>query len=129
MMRQIRGGATNLSVPLIPEKHQSGIAAGVRENRTFSDLLLVRDTMLDPKVFPTIKDKPRQQQYHIESENIEAFAQKINGNLKKFYTVIKSNNATFTHIDVHFRKSGDNSAATFENAAARKRKDYQAANE
>ena len=28
-------------------------------------------TVLDPRVFPTIKDKPRQQQYHIESENID----------------------------------------------------------
>ena len=55
------------------------------------------DTTLDPKVFPTIKDKPRHQQYHIESENIEALAQKINGTLKKFYTVIKSNNASFTN--------------------------------
>ena len=40
-------------------------------------------TVLNPEDFPTIKDKPRQQQYHIESENIEAFTQKINGNLKQ----------------------------------------------
>ena len=105
------------------------IAEGIRENRTFSDLLLVMDTVLDPTDFPNIKDKPRHQQYHIESENIEAFAQKINGNLKKFYTVIKSNNASFTHIDVHFGKGGDNSASTLENAAASKRKEYQAVNE
>ena len=87
------------------------------------------DTTLDPKVFPTIKDKPRQQQYHIESENIEALAQKINGNLKIFYTVIKRNNALFTHIDVHFGKGGDNHAARLENAAASKGKEYQAAND
>jgi hypothetical protein len=68
---------TNLSVPipvvpLIPERNPSGRIANVRENRTFSDVLLVMGTVLDPKDFPTIKDKPRQQQYHIESENIEA---------------------------------------------------------
>ena len=87
-------------------------------------------TVLDPKVFPTIKDKPRQQQYrNIDSENIGAFAQQINGNLKQAYTVIKSENASFTHIDVHFGKGGDNSAAKLENAAATKRKEYQAAHE
>eukprot|EP00944_MAST-04C_sp_MAST-4C-sp1_P014984 g14984.t1 len=118
---------TNLSVPipvipLIPERHQSGRTASVRENRTFSDVLLIMHTVLDPKIFPTIKDKPR-------SENIEALTQKINGNLQKFYTVIKSENASFTHIDVHFGKGGDNSAASLENAAALKRKEYQVANE
>ena len=70
------GEPTNLSVPipvisLIPERQHPGINAGVRENRTFGDVLLVMGTVLDPKVFPTIKDKPRHQQYHIESENTE----------------------------------------------------------
>ena len=87
------------------------------------------NTVLDPKEFLSIKDKLRHQQYHIESENIEALAQKNNGNLKKFYTVIKSNSASFTHIAVHFGKGGDNSTSTLENAAASKRKEYQAANE
>ena len=87
------------------------------------------DTVLDPTDFPTIEDRPRHQQYHIESENIEAFARKINGNLKKIYTVIKSNNASLTHVDVHFGKGGDNSATTLENAAATKRKEYLAASE
>ena len=86
-------------------------------------------TVLDPTDFPTTNDKSRHQQYHIESENIEAFAQKICGNLKKFYTVIKSNNASFTHVDVHFGKGGDNSATTLENAAATKRKEYRAASD
>ena len=36
-------------------------------------------------------------------------------------------NASFTHIDVHFGKGGDNSAAKLENAAAIKRKEYRAA--
>ena len=82
------GEPTNLSVPipaipLIPKRHQPGITAGARENRTFSDVLLILHTTLDPKVFPTIEDRPRHQQYYFESENTEAMAQKINGNLKK----------------------------------------------
>ena len=103
---------TNLSVPipvipLIPERCSSGRTASVRENRTFSDVLLVMGTVLDPKVFPTIKDKSCQQQYrNIDSENIGAFAPQINGNLQQAYTVIKSENASFTHIDVHFGKVG-----------------------
>jgi hypothetical protein len=126
---------TNLSVPipvipLIPERCSSGRTTSVRENRTFSDVLLVMGTVLDPQVFPTIKDKPRQQQYcNIDSENIGAFAPQINGNLQQAYTVIKSENASFTHIDVHFGKGGDNSAAKLENAAAIKRKEYRAAHE
>ena len=125
---------TNLSVPipvipLIPERCSSGRTASVRENRTFSDVILVMGTVLDPQVFPTIKDKPRQQQYNIESENIGAFTPQINGNLKQAYTVIKSENATFTHIDVHFGKGGANNAAKLESAAATKRKEYRAAHE
>jgi hypothetical protein len=128
------GEPTNLSVPipaipLIPKRHQPGITAGARENRTFSDVLLILHTTLDPKVFPTIEDRPRHQQYYFESENTEAMAQKINGNLKKILTVIKNAQAPFTRIDVHFAKGGDNCAASLENAAARKRKEFQAANE
>ena len=126
---------TNLSVPipvipLIPERCSSGRTASVRQNRTFSDVLLVMGTVLNPQVFPTIKDKPRRQQYcNIDSENIGAFAQQINGNLQQAYTVIKSENATFTHIDVHFAKGGANNAAKLESAAATKRKEYRAAHE
>ena len=128
------GETTNLSIPipvipLIPERDRLRCSTSVRENRTFSDVLLIMGTVLDPRVFPTIKDKPRQQQYHIESENNEAFTQKINGNLKQAYTVIKSENATLTHIDVHFGRGGDKGAANLENAAVRKRKEYQAAHE
>ena len=91
-----------------------------------SNSLLIRG----PPPCTTIKDKPRQQQYHdIDSENIRAFAPQINGNLQQAYTVIKSENASFTHIDVHFRKGGDNSAAKLESAAATKRKEYRAAHE
>ena len=35
----------------------------------------------------------------------------------------------FTHIDVHFGKGGDTSAAQLESAATTKRKEYQAAHE
>ena len=108
-----------LAIPLIPEGCPLGRPVTIRENRTFSDVLLVMGTVLDPQVFPTIKDKPRQQQYHnIASENIGAFTQQINGNLKQAYTVIKSENASFTHIDVHFAKGGANNAAKLESAAA-----------
>ena len=128
------GEPANLSIPipvipLIPERDRLRCFTSVRENRTFSDVLLIMGTVLDPRVFPTIKDKPRQQQYHIESENIEAFTQKINGNLKQAYTVVKSENATLTHIDVHFGRGGDKGAANLENAAVRKGKEYQAAHE
>ena len=100
---------TNLSVPipaipLIPERQQSEryCPVSIRENRTFSDVLLVMGTVLDPHIFPTIKDRPRQQRYHnIDREDIESFTPQINGNLKQAYTVIKSENASFTHIDVH----------------------------
>jgi len=123
---------TNLSVPipaipLIPERGSLGRPVSIRENRTFSDVLLVMGTVLNPKVFPTIKDKPRQQQYHIESENIVTFSDKINGNLQKAYTVIKKDRATFTHIDVHFGRGGDTSAAKLESAATNKRKEYREA--
>ena len=45
---------TNLSIPipvipLIPERQQSERTASVRENRTFSDVLLVMGTVLDPQ--------------------------------------------------------------------------------
>ena len=117
-------------VPLIPERGTTRRTASVRENRTFSDVLLVMGTVLDPQVFPTIKDKSRQQRYrNINSENIGAFTQEINGNLQQAYTVIKSEKATFTHIDVHFRKGGNISAAKLENAAATKRNEYRAAHE
>ena len=87
-------------------------------------------TVLDPQVFPTIKDKPRQRRYcNIDSGNIGAFTQEINGNLKQAYTVIKDENASFTHVDVHFGKGGDTSAAKLENAAATKRNEYRAAHE
>ena len=49
--------------------------------------------------------------------------------LKQAYTVIKSENASFTHIDVHFAKGGSSNAAKLENAAATKRKEYLAAHE
>ena len=67
--------------------------------------------------------------YHIESENIVTFSDKINGNLKKAYTVIKKDRATFTHIDVHFGRGGDTSAAKLESAATNKRKEYREAHE
>ena len=35
----------------------------------------------------------------------------------------------FTHIDVHFGKGGDTSAAQLESAATTKRKEYRAAHE
>ena len=115
---------------MIPERYSSGRTTSIRENRTFSDVLLVMGTVLDPTIFPTIKDKPRQQQYSsINSENSRAFAPQINGNLQQAYTVIKSENATFTHIDVHFAKGGANNAAKLESAAATKRKEYRAAHE
>jgi len=114
-------------VPMIPERQSSERTASVRQNRTFSDVLLVMGTVLNPKEFPTIKDEPRQQQYHIESKNIVTFSDKINGNLQKAYTVIKKDRATFTHIDVHFGRGGDTSAAKLESAATNKRKEYREA--
>eukprot|EP00944_MAST-04C_sp_MAST-4C-sp1_P007750 g7750.t1 len=118
-------GLSTLIIPLIPERCPLGRPISIRENRTFSDVLLVMGTVLDPQIFPTIKDRPRQQRYHnIESENIDTFTKQINGNLKQAYTVIKSENASFTHIDVHFAKGGANNAAKLENAAATKRKEY-----
>ena len=126
---------TNLSVPipaipLIPERVSLGRPVSIRENRTFSDVLLVMGTVLDPHIFPTIKDRPRQQRYHnIDREDIESFTRQINGNLKQAYTVIKSENASFTHIDVHFAKGGVNNAAKLESAAATKRKEYRVAHE
>ena len=126
---------TNLSVPipaipLIPERGSLGRPVSIRENRTFSDVLLVMGTVLDPHIFPTIKDRPRQQRYHnIDREDIESFTRQINGNLKQAYTVIKSENASFTHIDVHFATGGANSAAKLESAAMRKRKEYRVAHE
>ena len=77
--------------------------------------------------FPTIADKPRHQQYHVDNENSEATTQEINGNQKKFLTVIKSEKATFTHIDVHFTRGGERSAASLERVAKNKRKEYEAA--
>ena len=47
---------------------------------------------------------------------------KLTAIYKQAYTVIKSENASFTHIDVHFGKGGDNSAAKLENAAATQEK-------
>ena len=126
---------TNLSVPipaipLIPERGSLGRPVSIRENRTYSDVLLVMGTVLDPHIFPTIKDRPRQQRYHnIDREDIESFTRQINGNLKQAYTVIKSENASFTHIDVHFATGGANSAAKLESAAMRKRKEYRVAHE
>ena len=115
-------------VPLIPERHSSRRTTSVRENRTFSDVLLVMGTVLDPHIFPTIKDKPRQQHTITSRVKIsKRFQTKINGNLQQAYTVIKSENATFTHIDVHFGKGGDTSAAKLESAATNKRKEYREA--
>ena len=51
----------------------------------------------------------------------------MNGNQKKFLTVIKSIGVTFTHIDVHFTRGSEKSAASLEGAAKNKRKEYEAA--
>ena len=39
--------------------------------RTFSDILLVMGTSLDPIAFPTIADKPRRQQYYIKMRTVK----------------------------------------------------------
>ena len=77
--------------------------------------------------FPTIADKPRHQQYHVDNETSEATTQEINGQQKQFLTVIKSAKATFTHIDVHFTRGGEKSYDSLERAAKNKRKEYEAA--
>ena len=51
----------------------------------------------------------------------------MNGNQKKFLTVIKSIGVTFTHIDVHFTRGSEKSAASLEGAAKNKRRGYEAA--
>ena len=76
----------------------------------------------DSTAFPTVVNKPRHQQYHIESENSEATKHQINGNFKKIITVIKSAGASFTRIDVHFAKGEENSAARLEGAAKNKKR-------
>ena len=79
-----RPGARNLSISipvlsLISGRYCHDPTTGTRRNRTFSDLLLVMGTTLDPTAFPTIADSPLHKQYHIENENSEATTQEING--------------------------------------------------
>ena len=119
-----RSCAKKEETPLALAAEEEETMALAKPEKTVKDKYLL-GTTLDPTAFPTIADKPRHQRYHVDNENSEATTQEINGNQKKFLTVIKNEKATFTHIDVHFTRGGEKSAASLERAAKNKRNEYE----
>ena len=109
------------------KKGGASLAVAAEEKRWLINSKTVKDkyllgTALDPTAFSNNPDKPRHQRYHVDNENSEATTQEINGNQKEFLTVIKSEKAKFTHIDVHFTHGGEKTAS-LERAA--KRNEYE----
>ena len=118
-------------IPFIPERYHRETSSGMRTNRTFSDVLLTMRTTLHLTSFPTIADKPRHQQYHVESEKNEARNKKLTATLKNSSPLLKdlghhSLALTFTFPGVE-RDRRDSCAARLKGVAENKRKEYQAA--